>query len=434
MKPHIVIELDHSITPAQLPKLPHWQSLIENRALEASTFFPVVDHVFQKYNLPFFATQEYRPARKDEWSKDEMQSNLNRHFRLILRENTEIPEALIAEIRLLPVVRSVEPQRVKGVRIPEERSQGQSIRGYSFGQRMIYLDEAHRFSKGDPAVKIAVLDTGIDPTHPELVDNLEDGYDFVDIIDGSDEFFGDYLGADADPADELVGHGTHVAGIIAAKGLQMPMGVVPECRIIPVRVLGAMKQGEGYVGAGLVSNINVGIKWAIDQGADVINMSLGIVHSGGGLPHEAVVKYAEQKGVTMVAAAGNDGTQRLYYPGALDHVIAVGAVDENGKVASFSTYGKVTVTAPGTNVYSTATANGYAFASGTSQASPYVAGAIALMKAFAKKKGRQLSDKQIKYIIKHTSDKTDNRYQEQKSGYGRLNVIDAIKFLNYKLS
>ena len=232
------------------------------------------------------------------------------------------------------------------------------------------------------------------------------------------------------------GHGTHVAGIIAGQGLNMPLGVVPRCKILPVRVLGAMKRGAKKVGAGLVDNINSGIKWAIDHGADVINMSLGIEHTDGGLPHEEVVKYARRKGVSIVAASGNDGQEHLYYPGALPHVIAVGALDESGEITSFSTYGKqVDFAAPGTDIYSTYIGNDYGFSTGTSHASPFVAGAIALLKSYARQKYKiNLSDRQVKYLLKHTADKLDKRFKHPKAGFGKLNLLDALRLLDYKLA
>ena len=107
---------------------------------------------------------------------------------------------------------------------------------------LIFLKEAQAFSAGVGSVKIAVLDTGIDKQHPEINHALIPGMDFVDIIDGAEKFIGDYIGYDRDPADE-VGHGTHVCGILAAKGIKMAKGVVPSCKIIPVRVLGALRKG-----------------------------------------------------------------------------------------------------------------------------------------------------------------------------------------------
>ncbi|MFH1717983.1 MAG: S8 family serine peptidase [Planctomycetota bacterium] len=299
---------------------------------------------------------------------------------------------------------------------------------------MIYLRQAHQFTRGDPSITVAVLDTGVDVNHRELRGSVEAGFDFVNIIDGAADFIGDYTDTDPDPDDE-VGHGTHVAGIIAGKGVAMPTGVVPGCKLLPVRVLAAMKKGGRRVGAGLLDNINAGIKWAVDQGADVINMSLGIRHTGGGLPHEEVVSYALKMGATIVAASGNDGQEQLYYPGALKGVIAVGAVDDHDEIAPYSTYGRqVSFVAPGTDIYSAYLDGEYAFSSGTSHAAPFVTGAVAMLKSFARSTGKNLSDGHVKHILKHTADRIDRRFKHPKAGFGRLNLIDALRLLKHKLS
>jgi thermitase len=280
-----------------------------------------------------------------------------------------------------------------------------------------------------------VLDTGVDMNHRELAGKIGKCFDWVDLegLDTTD-FVGRTKGLDAAVEDE-VGHGTHVAGILVAKGLQMDEGVCPNCRIMAVRVLATMKSGDRLVGAGIIDNINNGIKWAVDNGADIINMSLGIKHTGGGLPHEDVIRYALSKGVTVVAASGNDGTAERYYPGALPGVIAVGAVDDAGAVTSFTSYGaNIMVVAPGVNVYSSFAHNGYAFASGTSQASPFVSGMVALMKSLALERGASLGLRDVGGILRNTSDKIDSRLRTEHAGYGLINLADAFKLLNHALN
>lgn len=399
----------------------------------AQQTLPKISGKLKQYKCSAEVTREYRPAGKG-WNEDELRSKFNRTYRLILRNSSDIPSGLIDAISVLSHVEAATPSEVAVVDLPLVISSALSIETNQRSRNAIYLPEAHDYSKGDPEITIAVLDTGIDLDHPELTDALLSGYDFVDIIDGAGKFFGDYLGYDEDPDDE-VGHGTHVAGIIASQGLEMPLGVVPRCKILPVRVLGAMKRGTRKVGAGLVDNINSGIKWAVDQGANVINMSLGIEHTSGGLPHEDVVHYARRKGVSIVAASGNDGREQLYYPGALPHVIAVGALDEIGTIAPFSTYGtQVDFAAPGTDIYSTHIGGDYGFSTGTSHASPFVAGAIALLKSYARQThNTELSDRQIKYLLKHTADKLDKRFKHPKAGFGKLNLLDALRLLDYKL-
>jgi thermitase len=433
MKSHLRLRLSDGIHLAV--NLPYWQTILDDKASAVASIHPSIDALFAKYQLPFWATQEYQPADRA-WSHGERLHGLDRFYRLILQEDREIPPRLIEELAQLPIVESAQVGAVALVPLPSPITMAMGGPDTDLRSRQaIYLERAHQFTQGDPQIIVAVLDTGVTLTHPEYKDVLLPGRDFVDIIDGASKFVGDYLGADDIPDDE-VGHGTHVTGIIASQGLAMPIGVVPKCRILPVRVLAAMDRNGKKVGAGLVDNINAGIKWAVDQGAHVINMSLGIPHTGGGLPHQEVVDYAKHKGVTIVAASGNDGQEALYYPGALPHVIAVGAFSESGSIANFSTYGKqVSLVAPGTNIYSTYLDDDYSFSTGTSHASPFVAGAVALLKSYAlKKQGKILSDGQIKHILKHTADKVDTRFKHRKAGFGRLNLIDAVKLLDYKLT
>jgi thermitase len=429
MKNHLIIWIDQG---KNILETPYWGDLIRSKGVSADRFYPEITKLFKKYDVPVLYSKEYKPKLRS-WSPAEVESGLNRVFRIILKEEKNFPPELIREISMIPYVGKVKPGEIGVAEIPRRFAEAKAIPGFDPAS-LIFLNEAHMFSTGNPSIRIAVLDTGVDYTHPEIQHAMLPGRDFVDIIDGADKFIGDYLGYDSEPLDD-VGHGTHVCGIIAAKGLNMAKGVVPSCKIIPIRVLGALKKGDTVVGAGLIDNINTGIKWAVDQGVDVINMSLGIKHEGGGLPHEEVIRYALSKGVSVVAASGNDGMKDLYYPGALPGVIAVGAVDNNDQIAGFSTYGAhVSFVAPGTSIVSSYPSNKYSMSSGTSQASPYVAGSIALLKSVAAKSGKKLKDNQVKYILKHTADRLDGRFKNIRGGYGRINLLDAIKLLKYKLS
>jgi len=430
LKAHIDLKLRSGV-PA--PSAPHWEAIIGDKSAAEEEAQPDVARVLAQYGLPVWVTRAYAPAGKG-WSPAEVASGLDRIYRLVLRQDRVIPPELIEAISLLPAVEYVRPGRVGWAELPLPLPAAMSATTNLQSRRAVHLEEASQFTRGDPSVTVAVLDTGVDLQHPELEGTLLPGRDFVDILDGAGDFLGDYLGADADPSDE-VGHGTHVAGILAAKGIAMPPGVVPRCRLLPVRVLGAMRQGARRVGAGLIDNINAGIKWAVDQGADVISMSLGVRHTRGGLPHQEVVEYARRQGVTIVAAAGNDGTAQLYYPGALPHVIAVGAVEDDGEVAPYSTWGAVTLVAPGTGIYSTYVGRDYAFSTGTSHATPFVSGGVAMLKSYARQAHRaRLSDGQVKHVLKHTADKVDRSFRSRKAGYGRLNLVDALRLLEAKLT
>ena len=215
-------------------------------------------------------------------------------------------------------------------------------------------------------ITVAVIDTGVDLDHDEFQGRITAGYDFVD---------------NDSVADDGNGHGTHVAGTIAGDnddGLGIT-GVAPDALIMPIRVLN--NNGNGYT-----SDIIEGIGWAVDNGADVINLSLG----GGGYSQAMAdaVEDASNRGTVVVMAAGNSGGNSPDYPAAhaVNHGIAVGAVDQNRNIANFSNLAGNTildyVTAPGVNIYSSVPDGQYSTFSGTSMATPHVAGVVALLKSY----------------------------------------------------
>jgi thermitase len=430
VKPHIVLKLRSGAPQVEAP---HWLEILNSKQAAPVTAWPEVDAVLRGAGIEVWITREYQP-RSANWSPDEVASGLDRVYRLILQQPLDVPPSALIQLRAIPFVEDARRGAIGSAPLPELMPAQMSVGTGSGAREAIFLEEAHTYSTGSGEVVVAVLDTGVTLDHPEYRDALLPGFDFVDIIDGAGEFLGDYIGADEVPDDE-VGHGTHVAGIIAGRGIGMPVGVAPRCRILPVRVLGAYQQGKTRVGAGLVENINAGVKWAVDQGAHVINMSLGVRHSGGGLPHEEVVAYAQRRDVTIIAASGNDGSEQLYYPGALPGVVAVGSSSPDGNVSDFSTFGRqVSLIAPGEDIYSTYLERDYAFSTGTSHAAPFVAGAVALLKSYARERGRELTDRQVKHVLKHTADKIDHRFKHPKAGFGRLNLADAMRLLQAKLN
>lgn len=209
-------------------------------------------------------------------------------------------------------------------------------------------------TQGD-MVKVAIVDTGVDSTHQDLAPNYAGGYNA--IKPGSE------------PIDDH-GHGTHVAGTIAAiKDSKGVVGVAPKAAIYGVKVL----DGSG---GGSYSTIIAGIEWCVDNDIKVINMSLGGRSSIDSF-HKAV-KVANEKGVTVVCAAGND-SGAVNYPARYAETIAVSASDSSNKIAYFSSRGaEIDFIAPGVNVYSTYKGDAYKTMSGTSMACPHMAGLAAL--------------------------------------------------------
>lgn len=431
MKRHLVIKLRP--TPGARIDAPEWRMFIGDKSRQVLSLTPEFDLLMRGLGFAFWVTREYRLEQPD-GSPSEVAQGLERTYRVIFQQDYALPDGLAARVAALPDIEEAREIEVVETPLPQPVLATQaSLVGRPAD--LINLAYARALTRGSPEIMVAVLDTGVDSNHPELKGRIAKRKDFVNL-EGLDTsaFIGDFLGADETPDDE-VGHGTHVSGIIGARGLKMDEGVAPQCRLMAVRVLATMETHGKRYGAGIVGNINTGIKYAVDSGADVINMSLGIRNAGGGLPHEDVIRYALSKDVAVVAASGNDGTAEKYYPGALDGVWAVGATDENGKLAPFTSWGaRISVVAPGSRVYSAFADGGYAHASGTSQAAPFVAGAIALLKSFALRQGARLTNNDLADLFRHTSERADSRLRSERAGYGMINLADAFKLLSHRLA
>lgn len=429
MKHHLVVKLRARL--AEPVPIPDWQRFIADKSVVVTSFLREVDQVLHRAGREFWVTHEYARAGA-EWGEVERHHGLDRTYRLVLVDDTtRLPESVLAEIARVPEVESCHQLEIARTPVPGTAPElaGTAAVAEDRGD-VVGLDFAHALTRGRADVRVAVLDTGVNLDHPELRGKIVGRADFVDLhgLDTA-SFVGDHLGYDDDPEDEL-GHGTHVAGIVVGEGVRMPAGVAPGCRLLAVRVLATLRAGRSLQGAGIVDNINPAIKWATDQGADVINMSLGIRHTGGGLPHEDVIRYALSHGVTVVAASGNDGGDTKYYPGALPGVVAVGAVDDTGEVADFTSYGApISVVAPGVNILSSYSGGRYAVASGTSQAAPMVAGAVALFKSYSRDRGRDLDAAGVLRLLRETSDRVDSRPRSRHAGYGLVNLTDSFKWL-----
>jgi subtilisin len=222
--------------------------------------------------------------------------------------------------------------------------------------RQIHADEVHLRNIDGKGVRVAIMDTGIDYTHPDLKGVFAGGYN--------------YVASTADPLDDN-NHGTHCAGILAATGMKQLVGTAPNVSVYAIKVLDSKRNGN-------LSSIIKGIYWAKKNLIKVVSMSLGSAKDSVVL-HEAV-DDATKNGILFVAASGNRYNARLVdYPANYSSVLSVAAVDRNNQHLSFSNGGKVDISAPGKDILSTIPGGAYLETYGTSQATPHVAGVAAMI-------------------------------------------------------
>lgn len=256
-------------------------------------------------------------------------------------------------------------------------------------------------STGSPEVPIAVIDSGINPTHPDLIDKLIQGYNFV--------------GENTDTHDVL-GHGTAVAGAAATASNNYigVAGVAWENPIMPLVVLNSNNWASYY-------DIARAITYAADNGAKIINISIAGSSSSSTLQN--AVNYAWNKGAVIFAAAANYSTSTAYYPAACNNVVAVSATNSNDTRASFSNYGNwIDISAPGVSILTTNNGGGYSFWSGTSFSSPISAGLGALIMSV----NPTLTNAQVVDIIEKNADDIGAIGFDPDFGYGRINVYKSV--------
>jgi subtilisin family serine protease len=278
---------------------------------------------------------------------------------------------------------------------------------YGWELKKFNIPDKWRKSQGENTV-VAVIDTGCDLNHVDLQANLLEGKNFVDI--------------NSPPMDDN-GHGSHVAGTIAACNNDTGIaGVAPKAKIIPVKALDRR-------GSGNISSIVNGIIWSADQGVDFITMSLGSPNTTRDL--EEAVAYAYSKGSIIFCAAGNNGEDvDIMYPAKCDNTIAIGAVDRDLKRTNFTCSGEtLDFLAPGHEILSCVPGNQYAIMSGTSMSNPFAVGCACLALSLYKKNGMSHSLKTYEDYINLFKNNalhlTDTRYANQKKyeGYGIIHPI-----------
>jgi subtilisin family serine protease len=294
---------------------------------------------------------------------------------------------------------------VTGAYQPSDPDFAVADRAYGYEQIDAYT--AWDTTLGSESVVIAVVDSGVKLDHPAFAGRLTPGYDFVNN--------------DALPDDDA-GHGTHTAGIIAAAvddGAGVA-GICPHCRIMPVKVLNAANLGSW-------SSLAQGIIYATDQGADIINLSVGAPTPSQTLA--AAVQYALEHDVLLVAAAGNYANDTPFYPAALDGVIGVSATTSTGERWERSNFGpSVDLSAPGELIYSTYhelnnVYGGYTYMSGTSMAAPFVSGLAGLVLSVSP----QMSSAAVTEALLGGVDDLGPAGWDADYGYGRINAARTLR-------
>lgn len=332
--------------------------------------------------------------------------NLKNTFRIVPAVSASLPAAAVENMKKEPGVEAVE---VDGTMEAHEINN-------TWGVKRIGCGPVHDGTFAENAapvkgsgVKVAIMDTGIDYTHPELISNFAGGYDFINN--------------DADPRDDQ-GHGTHVAGTVGAfldhAGV---VGAAPEADLYAVKVLASN-------GSGSYSAIISGLEWCVDNGMAVANLSLGSSGDPGSTVKMAF-DNAEAAGLLIVASAGNsgEGADTVGYPARYASVVAVASTTSSDQRSSFSSTGPaVEVAAPGSDIYSTLMGGGYGYKSGTSMAAPHVSGAAALVIAagVADNDGDGKINDDARAILQITSDDLGAAGIDNSFGHGLVNAEFAV--------
>jgi len=368
-------------------------------------------------------------------------AELGRWLILELTETADT-EALLAELRALPEVECAALDHG----FHTDWFPNDPLAGRQYALQKVAAAAGWEIERGRSSVVVGVIDTGIDYAHPDLAANLwinpgedlngngradsldyngidDDGNGYVDDVQGWDftdapnyPDGGDYRERDADPMDEM-GHGTAVAGIIAAtadNGLGIA-GLAPGCRLMNLRAFTAAGNGEEDDAA-------AALLYAVDNGAAVINMSWGDVTISQLL--DDVLHYAAAMQVVLVASAGNSGSDEIHYPSAFANTISVGATDAKDQLAGFSNYGpSLDLVAPGVGILTTMRNALYdSSLNGTSFSAPFVSAAAALL---ISQDGTRSPDA-VRGILTTTADDLGLQGRDIYYGAGRLNIARAL--------
>lgn len=383
------------------------------------------------------ATMAARAISAD-YQADEDESGFSRTFKIDFETDVNVAQVCQA-LSQSTAVSKVSPNYISRVLA----TPSDEFYGFQWGLQAIEAEMGWDIETGHSDLTIAVVDSGIDLQHDDLRDKLVAGEDFVDFQGNLGRRYtplGDYQGRDFDPDDED-GHGTHCAGIAGASS-NNNRGVAGVCwggKILPVRVMFRVWDNfqNRETSIGFDTDIMPGIKFAIDSGAQVINLSLG---GSNGDAYRPILQAARDRNVCVIAATGNENAgfpPIPSYPAADPNALAVGAIDPAFRRANFSNYGRgyaPFVMAPGEEIASTYKDNGYVYQQGTSMAAPFVAGLAGLIVSLGLRSGKQLTVDEIYSIIRETATPLGMGKGDRFYGEGLINVPAALKAAQEKLS
>lgn len=379
-----------------------------------------------------------------DYQSDEDALGFSRTFKISFETDVNVSQ-ICQELATSTAVSTARPNYISKI----YASPNDEFYGQQWGLQAIDAEAGWDIETGHPDVIIAIVDSGVNLNHEDLKDKiLLPESKISDLVDyqGFPRLgwrytpIGDYQHRDFEPDDDN-GHGSHCAGIAAAVS-NNNLGVSGVCqggKILPVRVMFSVRDNWARyeTGIGFDTDIMPGIKFAVDEGAHVINLSLG---GSNGNAYQSVLQYARDNNVCVVAATGNENTSyppTASYPAADPNALAVGAVDPALNRASFSNYGQgyaPFVMAPGVDIRSTYKNNGYADLNGTSMATPFVAGLAGLIVSLGLRNGKQLSVDDIYTIIRETATPLGTGKGDRFYGEGLINIPAALQATKEKLA
>lgn len=403
-----------------------------------------IDRALEHYTPAFLATRTFT-SKTQHWDRLERELGLDRTFRVVLDPLAK-PHDVARALLDLDHVESASPEYLceapdaPPMHAAPNHAPLPARATLDRAREIIGAEEAMELEQGDAALIIALIDSGVDVGHPELSGRLRPGMSSVALpkerlADGTVVLTGAHKRYQ--DVDDDAGHGTSCAAIISAIGYLIPPGLAGLAHLLPVRSLcGARIPGRSKLTAlGSIEDINAGLKFAIDSGARVLNLSFGTAAEEIGpddpVPHVEMIRYGLAHDCVMVAASGNTGKAGDLFPAVLPGVLAVGSVDGDRRPSSFTTRGEhVALCAPGERVASAAIDGNYTFSSGTSFAAPLVASACALLLARAARYSTPLAPSSVRELLIKSASPFARGVDAAGCGAGILDIPAVLRALD----